>query len=141
MFRQVNRITYLPKKPTVRRGSRKLNAVCPMSVWPVMHVLLTAQMQPSTYKRVARILRYSIDNSLCSFESSAFALPHSPSVPAIMLFARVAPFFFAALTFGLVVSANPVPDAETRTDSVETIVNNLQRTVGSITSQLRKTIQ
>jgi len=53
-----------------------------------------------------------------------------------MLFARVASFFFAALTFGLV-SANPVPDTEKRTDSVETVVNNLQTTVGSITSQLQ----
>jgi len=54
-----------------------------------------------------------------------------------MLFARVASFFFAALTFGLVVSANPVPDAEKRAVSVQTIVNNLLTSVNSITSQIQ----
>jgi len=58
-----------------------------------------------------------------------------------MLFARAASFFFAALTFGLVVSANPVPDAEKRAVTTESVVSNLQTTVNSITSQLRKTMQ
>jgi len=54
-----------------------------------------------------------------------------------MLFARVTSFFFAALTFGLLVSASPVADAEKRAVSAETIVSNLQTTVNGIMPQLQ----
>ncbi len=81
---------------------------------------------------------FSIDNSLCSFESSASDLLTNLSISATMLFVRAASFCFAALTFGLVVSANPVPEAKKRAVSAETIVTNLQTSVASITSQLRK---
>ncbi|KLO12936.1 hypothetical protein SCHPADRAFT_940812 [Schizopora paradoxa] len=54
-----------------------------------------------------------------------------------MLFARVASFLFAVLTFGLLASANPVPEAEKRAVTSESVVSNLQTTVNSITSQLQ----
>lgn len=58
-----------------------------------------------------------------------------------MLFARVASFFFAVVTFGLFALANPVPSADKRAVDPMTLVTNLQSTVMGITSQLRKIIQ
>ena len=55
-----------------------------------------------------------------------------------MLFARVASFFFAVLTFGLFAFANPVPDAEKRAVNPQTLVTNLQTKINSLTSQLCK---
>ncbi|KLO12471.1 hypothetical protein SCHPADRAFT_905099 [Schizopora paradoxa] len=53
-----------------------------------------------------------------------------------MLFARVASFFFAVLTFGLVAFANPVPNAEKRAVDPTTLVTNLQTKINGLTSQL-----
>ena len=58
-----------------------------------------------------------------------------------MLFARVASFFFAAVTFGLFVVANPVPDAEKRQIDPTSLVSNLQSTLSGLTSQLGKIYQ
>jgi len=54
-----------------------------------------------------------------------------------MLFARVASFFFAILTFGLFAFATPVPDAEKRATDPTDLVTGLQTKVSGLTSQLQ----
>ena len=53
-----------------------------------------------------------------------------------MLFTRVASFLVAFFALGFIVSATPV-EGEKRAVTAQTIVNNLQTQVNSITTQLR----